>query len=328
MFSNLFHSSHDGYLELKYEFAPPPPLSTRLRNRFDILLEKYFTWLRKGCDFLPVPLFVIGLFVLDVVWVYFYVHTATDSVPRNFMNLTHTRWEVLELGMIVYGFFPMTFITGLAVYMCFFDVVFGICGCLSFAGGMWLALPVVSIFTLSAALFFLFPLFGPAMVLPIAQKHAWEHRCDAYPMYVILDGKGFNQPQYVKNIAYFYEQGSRDPLFTYQLSNPSDGDIWTFSLREYGTNSSALSQDLNPTLHFIQYNFLDYGLTGNCSTEANRSTSDVCVNGTYDNENPLKLNLNSSVPLISSSNATDASPAFVTLRSHDDLWYDHEDAPS
>ncbi|KAF7794555.1 hypothetical protein EIP86_005689 [Pleurotus ostreatoroseus] len=169
------------------------------------------------------------------------------------------------------------------------------------------------------------PFFGGWVVTAIVQKHAWEHGCDSYPMYVILDGTAYNSPQTTKNVAYFYEQGHSDAMYTYELSNPDDGDIWTFHLREFDSEQSTIPIDLYPTLQLVQYDLVNETVTANCTTS---TTSTACLSGTFDTGSPLYLNLTSSVPLNNTSNATALPQTTTALRSQDAHWSYRDQPPA
>lgn len=200
------------------------------------------------------------------------------------------------------------------------------------------------------------PFFGGWIVVPIVQKvcafksplpcadsafqQTWNHGCDSYPMVAILDAKSYNDPSYVVNVAHFYANtpsaSNSNPLFTYEITNPDDGDIWLFSLREFDAAQSSIPLAQYPTLQAVHYNFVDDSLSGNCtlptSTAANASTSVVpCMTGSFNQGGRLAFNFTSAVPLnstLASAYPAGVANATTALMIPDKEWDVSGDAPA
>ncbi|PSS37037.1 hypothetical protein PHLCEN_2v1076 [Hermanssonia centrifuga] len=158
-------------------------------------------------------------------------------------------------------------------------------------------------------------------------------------MYAILDAKSYYDARYVTNVAYFYLNPSQEQVFTYEIANPGDADIWTFSLRDWNTDQGAIPLDAYPTLQQVTYDFVDDSLSGNCtvptsSAAANSTTlTSPCMTGTFDPGNVLSFNITSSVPLnntLASNTTSAATPSSTSsvLRAQDKGWTFSDDAPS
>lgn len=282
------------------------------------------------------------------------VQACVDPNPHTAVNRTHAGFEAYEALMFIFGF-PWGIVNLVVVgayfasiregpdssyrpvwknlvlffFSAFVVVPIGIALIiLPFFGG-WIIVPIVQHVGRQ-----LNPLSGRTHCLLATPQYTWNHRCDNYPMYAILDAKSYNDPQYVTNKAYFYEQGHSDTLFTYEIANPGDADIWTFSLRTWDSMQSSIPLPMYPTLQFVQYDFVNSTLTGNCTvpispTNTNSSTiSSICLNGTYDPGNVLSFDLTSSIPLNNTSNATAVPSLTTSLRSEDKQWSFSDDAPS
>ena len=151
-------------------------------------------------------------------------------------------------------------------------------------------------------------------------------------MYAILDGKSYNDPRYVTNVAYFYQQGNPNALFTYEIANPDDDDLWTFTLRNWDTQQSSIPLDFYPTLQYVQYEFINDTMNGNCTVPtapgSANTTSLACMTGMFDPGNFLHLNMTSAVPLNNTANASATPSTTVSLRAMDKQWSFSDDAPS
>ncbi|THH23241.1 hypothetical protein EUX98_g7937 [Antrodiella citrinella] len=158
------------------------------------------------------------------------------------------------------------------------------------------------LFSSLAAFFGIVPIAGAWRVTaPIVQAWAWNHGCDYYPMYAVLDARSYKDQSYIPNVARFYQRGSLRSLFTYDVNSNSDPDFWTFQLREFDTAQSLIPLNLYPTLQFIQYDFINYTLTGTCTVHVAPGSSDTnstsCTSGTFNLNGWPSFNLTSSVPL-------------------------------
>lgn len=157
-------------------------------------------------------------------------------------------------------------------------------------------------------------------------------------MFVILDGKSYNDPSYIVNRAYFYSNekpSAPTHLFTYSSTNPLDGDDWLFALRNWDTPQSAIPLEMYPTLQNVWYDFADISLNGTCtlrsSTDANANTTNVaCMSGTFDPSNHLSFNITSAVPLNTTlaADANSVPRASTLLGIPDDVWDQGGSAPA
>lgn len=155
-------------------------------------------------------------------------------------------------------------------------------------------------------------------------------------MFVILDGKSYDDSSYTVNRVYFSvnipSASNPTQLFAYEITNPGDGDIWLFSLRSFDVPQSSISLDFYPTLQQVYYDFNKLTLAGNCtlpeSTAQNTSVSiHPCMTGTFDPGSHLFFNTSSSIPLnstLSSVYPSDVANTTTTLSIADNGWsYSH-----
>lgn len=151
-------------------------------------------------------------------------------------------------------------------------------------------------------------------------------------MYAILDGKSYYDASYVKNVVYFFESGSNNFLYTYEVSNPNDDDLWYFSLRDWTADQSTIPLDEYPTLQSVGYNFVKDTLSGNCTVPSSPSdfygntTTIPCITGTFDPGNQLFFNITSAVPLNNTANANATQSSTTLLKIQDKAWT-YTDAP-
>lgn len=87
-------------------------------------------------------------------------------------------------------------------------------------------------------------------------------------MFAVLDGRAFNSSSSDENVIYFYEQPTNKWLYTYELTDPADGDQWYFRLRDWNTDQAIIPLDEYPTLQSISYNFTSHAMTGICTLPA------------------------------------------------------------
>ena len=157
-------------------------------------------------------------------------------------------------------------------------------------------------------------------------------------MMVILDGKSANDASYVVNVAYFFDNtpaSSPTQLFTYEITNPGDGDEWLFSLRTWDSPQADIPVDMYPTLQHVYYDFVDDSLAGNCTlrnpTNPSKNTTSLpCMTGQFDPSNHLSFDISSSVPL-NTTLSTEAQSVPVTntsLAIHDNGWDYTGEAPA
>ncbi|THG96428.1 hypothetical protein EW026_g5406 [Hermanssonia centrifuga] len=280
----------------------------------------------------------VAVNVADAWWIYFFVQACVDPNPHTAVNRTHSGFEGYEAMMFIFGF-PWGIVNLVVVYWHYSQVTNSGRINSSTCTRMLLVLYSIFIFLPVALALVILPFFGGWIVVPVAQQYAWDHRCDSYPMYAILDAKSYYDARYVTNVAYFYLNPSQEQVFTYEIANPGDADIWTFSLRDWNTDQGAIPLDAYPTLQQVTYDFVDDSLSGNCtvptsSAAANSTTlTSPCMTGTFDPGNVLSFNITSSVPLnntLASNTTSAATPSSTSsvLRAQDKGWTFSDDAPS
>ncbi|KAH8106304.1 hypothetical protein BXZ70DRAFT_431326 [Cristinia sonorae] len=173
-------------------------------------------------------------------------------------------------------------------------------------------------------LLIILPPFGGWILVPIAQNWAWNHRCDTYPMYALLDARSFKDPADTPDVVRFYQTSTNQLLFTYDVNDGTDTNLFMFSLRQFDTPQSLIPVNQYPTLQHIQYDFLDTTLSGDCtvSTFAGsfNTTNSPCMTGTYNPNEWLSFNITSSVPLNGTDPSTPVPSSNTLLRTVDKEW--------
>lgn len=187
------------------------------------------------------------------------------------------------------------------------------------------------------------PFFGGWIVPPIVQKvspllinllrrcskivlfqWAWNHDCDNFPMFVVIDAVSATAPNTATNLLHFYQQNAQNPMFTYETSNPAgNGDFWNFALREWDQAQGSIPSQYYPTLQQVTYDFINDSFSGNCtvSTPGNDGTVNVpCTNGTFFSNSFLSFNITSNVPLNGTANPTSLPSNTTQLRTQANRW--------
>jgi hypothetical protein len=176
---------------------------------------------------------------------------------------------------------------------------------------------IFSIFIVApiAVVLILGPFFSPWVALPLAQKAAWNHGCDNYPIQVVLDARAYDGPSYQPTIASYFQGNT--PLYAYDIFQAS-ADEWSFNIRTIYSQDLAnnRSSSLYPSISNITYNFVDNSVSGNCTSPSSNTTS-TCIEGYFNPNNYLSFNL---TDLRSSSTAY--------IRAVDKQWAFDDDAPS
>ncbi|KAI0699138.1 hypothetical protein BC835DRAFT_1412805 [Cytidiella melzeri] len=274
----------------------------------------------------------LGINVGDAFWLYFYVMGIVDPVPRNALTRTSSGWSGYEVMMFLFGF-PWSCVN-------LFASIGIIAGALEAGKGRGQAMQGIMLFFIivvlvPAGIFIsILPFFGGWIVTPIVQSGAWNHRCDGYPMYAILDGKAYNGPSYVKDVAYFYLNGKNNVQFTYEISNPGDDDQWYFRLQKWNVDQLSIPVDAYPTLQSVGYNFADNTVTGNCTVPSspsvftNNTSTRPCVTGTFDQGNQFFFNITSSVPLNNTADADTTQSFSSALAATDSPWFVNNAPPA
>ncbi|KAH8106305.1 hypothetical protein BXZ70DRAFT_431020 [Cristinia sonorae] len=269
--------------------------------------------------------FILG----QAVWLYFYVKASVDPNPRTAVNRTKAAFTGFEIMMFIWGFF-LSCINLTMVW----TIIFWVAMDPLFNGPDWRNVsPRRKAFKWSFAIFIAFPIcacllvlpgFGGWILVPLAQSWAWDHRCDSYPMYAVLDARSFKDPSYIPNVAKFYQTDTNQLLFTYDVNEGTDSDLWMFAVRQFNTPSGLIPVDQYPTLQSIQYDFINTALTGNCtvpiSPGSSNTTTMACMTGTYNPDKWLSFNVTSIVPLNNTDLSTPVPSSTTLLRTVDKEW--------
>ncbi|EMD40472.1 hypothetical protein CERSUDRAFT_111071 [Gelatoporia subvermispora B] len=272
----------------------------------------------------------IGVNIADGFWVYYYVVTSIDPDPRTAVDRTNSGFIAFYVMMWIFGF--IWGCVNLMVWWGYYKAVHdepssrGLGGLRIFIGlfSTFIALPL-------ALFMIIMPFFGAWIVTPLAASHFWNHACDGYPMYAILDARSYNQPDYVPNVARFYLASSTSSIFTYDIGSPDGADFWFFHLREFDTDQSSIPLDNYPTLQSVEYDFINSAVSGNCTvpsgTSEDNTTTTACLHGSFSTSGFFFFNITSSVPLNTSSPSS-TSPESTLLRSQDKNWIFNNGAPA
>lgn len=285
------------------------------------------------CALISIPLWLL-VNVADAWWIYFYVQGTVNPVPHTAVNHSASAWTGYKVMMWMFGF-----VWGV-VNMCMAWTLLATTSANSGKGVakfLWVTFLIFVGIPL-AILVTIMPFFGPWIVVPIVQRQIWIHGCDNYPMMVILDAKSTDDARYVVNVAYFFDNTptfSPTHLFTYEITNPDDGDVWLFSLRTWDSPQSDIPTDMYPTLQQVYYDFVDDSLSGNCTlrnpiSPLTNTTTLPCMTGHFDPGNHLSFDVSSSVPLNTtfSTEAQSVPVMNASLGIHDNDWDYAGEAPA
>ncbi|THH33627.1 hypothetical protein EUX98_g498 [Antrodiella citrinella] len=257
----------------------------------------------------------------DGFWMYFYTMSYVQPNPHTAVNRTYKGFQAYKITMFLFGWIWSP--VNVLVYWAYFAWALTSRRGRSICIGLPLTLFIIII-----------PAFGGWIVVPIVERWAWNHRCDSYPMFAVLDGRGYYDASYVPNVVHFYSGKSlhATPLFTYIINSDSDSDLWTFELREFDNAQDQIPLDYYPTLQSVQYDFLNDTLTGNCTTPvapgSSITNSTTCMTGTYNPNDWLSFNISSNIPLNNTVSGSPVPPTTAVLRTVDKQWTYDNDAPS
>ncbi|KAJ7915898.1 hypothetical protein B0H13DRAFT_1609981 [Mycena leptocephala] len=259
--------------------------------------------------------FWLILNVFDAVWIAYYFQAATHPNPKSAANRIHGGWQAYFLFMYVFGFFL---------------------GCVNIVVCAWYAQSArppartrvgngatrssiiyyawhcarILVFLPVAVILGLGPFFSPFVGVKIGQKQAWLHRCDTYPVEIVLSGLSFNAPTTAIPTATFSvrQNGILQNQYQYGLTNDAvNASIWRF----------GPSPEQPPTDgQIITYNLDNSSLVATCAGNTNQ-----CTQGFFASEDNGFL----SFDLTNSVNSTN-----VKLRTVDPGWAypENDDAPS
>jgi len=129
------------------------------------------------------------------------------------------------------------------------------------------------------------PFFAPLIGLKISQAHAWNHRCDQFPVEVILDGRPYYDSikENPSNATFYFGQpGRRTEYYKYGMTQDNnDTTIWHLRLRNV-----TIPPDLDPVYHplaqDLSYRFANNSITATCTTNTSSSAVTVpCMEGSF-----------------------------------------------
>ncbi|KDQ60506.1 hypothetical protein JAAARDRAFT_608335 [Jaapia argillacea MUCL 33604] len=236
----------------------------------------------------------LGINCADAAWIYFYIQSEIFTNPHNAIDRTESGWTGYTVMMFIFGFF-WGLINAFPFWAYFFSggVSSGY-GKSTLLNTLWTFWNIFVMFPV-ALLMILCPFFGPFVGLSVAEKWAWDHGCDGYPISVIIDAQGYDAPPYYPNVVHYYLYNN--PVYSYDIFQQS-ADFWSFGLRT--VDSSALSENESdphyPSIHSIGYDFVSNTITGNCTSPATGNTTTTpCISGSFNPTNDyLSFNLTDS----------------------------------
>ncbi|EJD45328.1 hypothetical protein AURDEDRAFT_184814 [Auricularia subglabra TFB-10046 SS5] len=220
----------------------------------------------------------------DIIWMYFYVWTGTHPNPRTIINSGDGRWSAFQTGMNFFGFILSTFnaVAWFLVYRS--GLIFTtparstprppasprektLTPASTFLSRRstqkpknsqkaiaWMLSPL-AIATILA------PFVTPFAALPLAQEWAWNHRCDGWPIEIVL--KGQSTPG-VQSTATFMQHHAL--LYIFALYNQ----------RSFAYVPSSAASASPPRVRNITYDLAYSTFTSICS--------EPCVSGTMDQD--------------------------------------------
>ncbi|KDQ60510.1 hypothetical protein JAAARDRAFT_712541 [Jaapia argillacea MUCL 33604] len=155
--------------------------------------------------------------------------------------------------------------------------------------------------------------YGPFLVRSWAEKYAWDHGCNSFPVQIVLQAAGCFGTNLA--VAHYFIDGS--PMYTYQLDR---SNFLNFSLQTIDSSSLAtnFSSPEYPSIHSIAYDFVNKTIAGNCTSPTIAPNSTIpCLSGTfYPSNNHLSFNM---------TDSRENSSSY--LRGTDKEWFFNEDPP-
>jgi len=249
----------------------------------------------------------------DGAWIYFYIYSAVHPNPRTAVNITHRGWTAYTVLMFMFGF--CWGVINLIVFWAYFASEAGFASSytrkissMRLFFNLIIMLPIATVLCLG-------PFFSPFAGLSLAQKAAWKHGCDNFPVQIILSTKAYNGPSTEPNTAQYFL--GKEPIYTYDIFQQS-ADDWTFNIRTLDSPALANNQSdpIYPSVSNITYNFVDNTVSANC-TSPNANTTFRCVDGSFNPNDYLSFKI---------SDLRDNST--TNLNAVDKQWAFGNDAPS
>ncbi|KAJ6580563.1 hypothetical protein DFH09DRAFT_1146135, partial [Mycena vulgaris] len=277
-----FKYARSGLLLFPSDERPKPRESEALHSSDKVVTKRP---LRRHWRLLPPWLIINGL---DTVWITFYIRAA-DPNPRTAVNRSHAGWQAYYLLMHVFGFFW---------------------GCVNIVVCLWYVqaarAPVrirsgkgvarsnvlhygwkcarILVFVPFAVILGLGPFFSPVIGVRRAQEQAWRHRCDSFPVEIVLTGLSFNSPNTATPVASFFfrQNGVLDNQYEYSLTNDGvDPALWCFA----PAPGQALT--IGQT---VTYDVANSSLVATCA-----GSTSQCTQGSFDESGFLSFTLNNSL---------------------------------
>jgi hypothetical protein len=122
-------------------------------------------------------------------------------------------------------------------------------------------------------------------------QKAWDHRCDAYPVEVILNGLPYGSSLSQQPIASFFirqKDGTLRKYYDFALNMElEDRQFQHFTLISV---DPSISPDDAPTISEISYDYTNNTFSAFCGS--NRVQSDSCATGSFDERGPLSIVIN------------------------------------
>ena len=152
-------------------------------------------------------------------------------------------------------------------------------------------------------------------------------------MYAILDAASAKDPPFIINTAYFYEPKNPNALFSFDIQvDPNDNTIFVFQIRNWNTVQSDIPLDLYPTLQYIQYEFANGTVSGNCTLPTSPTdpsgTSQLCTTGTFDIGDFVPFNITTNISLNTTFASATVPAVKSTVRSTWKQWWYADHAPA
>lgn len=276
---------------------------------------------------------MVVLVTADAVWIYYYILAGTRPNPRFAANATHRAWTAYSSALNIFGFLLGAYNT--IVWFLYFRNVHQHRRGLSPArrpavekdqepkSSVVLSFPELlrprsrrayTILNLGvllpvAIILIVGPFVVPLVSMPLAQQWAWDHRCDTWPVEVVLIGRP--QENVHSSAVFSFE---RQKAYTFDLY---DGRSFVYRSQVADEQNSAFPP---PELQNITYDLSTARVAGSCSF-AGEQRDCLSANMTLDLDSASYLEFEIAANL-------GAGPQRYALRSVDHDWQYSNDAPS
>ncbi|KAJ3478124.1 hypothetical protein NLI96_g9985 [Meripilus lineatus] len=232
----------------------------------------------KGWCYIFVYIWIV-LNVLDAFWLASYIHASADPNSSILPNSSLHRSFLLDDFLAGIGGLGLGVVNLCCALIYYWWLLSSPSKLAIFGTVLWVLVNALVILPLWLSLI-IFPFFGGPIIVPIAKQVAWNHRCDDYPMYAVLEGRSYHDSRSTPNVAHFFQTATKLQLYTYSISDARDSDVWSFGLRRWDAERDQIPDGLYPTLQQVSYNFVENTLSGNCKN-SNGSSASPCLVGTF-----------------------------------------------